>query len=286
MKKLNKILAAISTAALTFCVWGTQTQAKVVYNKQYLPTHIEADNEEEFFRDLTLVLHHIELRLVVAGETPHIIHELFLKKQGLTKETENSLPSSDYTNKQYNYALKPGPIHINIAEGYLYSLLLKSKINNLEIKNVYQLRLDVPQFIDTEGIGEIIFSLPANENVYYTPNLRWHLWVSWKKERPLHPGITTFRESITNPVQFLNSFESIGMWIYNTSREEITSYEYSQADLSEHADTIIQKLISIAGLTTENEEMEYEFSRPTNSITDYNEFAKAKNKNRNISELS
>ena len=64
MKKLNKILAAISTAALTFCVWGTQTQAKVENNEKGVPTHINAKTEEEFFGDLQKVLDHIKSSLV------------------------------------------------------------------------------------------------------------------------------------------------------------------------------------------------------------------------------
>ena len=87
MKKLNKILAAISTAALTFCVWGTQTQAKVETNEKDIPTHINAETKEEFFGDLQKVLDDIESRLVVAREETAKIYKSFLNTSGLTDDT-------------------------------------------------------------------------------------------------------------------------------------------------------------------------------------------------------
>ena len=286
MKKINKILAAISTAALTFCVWGTQTQAKVVTNENGVPTHIEADNKEEFFSDLQQVLNHIESRLVVEGYEPQKIHELFLEENELTKATENSISFSEYAYKQYNYALTPIKIHIGIAEGYLYSLLLKSKINNLEIKNVYQLRFEGPRFVYGRGTGEIIFSLPAPETVYYTPSLRWHVWPDSVEKTKLHPKLTTFRESIENPVEFKNPHARTDVWIKETqslptTHPIITCFVYSQAELLGHADTIIPKLISIAGIRIEDEKLGLAFRNHSNLITDYDEFVKKYNETKN-----
>lgn len=286
MKKLNKILAAIFTAALTFCVWGKQTQAKVITNENGVPTHIEADTKNEFFGDLQLVLNYIKLHLVVAGDEPQKIHESFLEKHGLTKATENSILFSKYTNKQYKYALTSKNIHIGIAEGYLYSLLLKSKINDLEIKNVYRLRFNGLRFAFEHGAGEIIFSLPATEKVYYTPNLRWYLWPDWAQKTTLYPGVTAFSKSIKNPIEFQNPNAIINVWIdaiqsFPTSNTKITYFKYSKAELLEHAETIIPKLISIAGINIEDEELGLAFKSHSNTITDYKKFVEKYNETKN-----
>ena len=173
MKKLNKILAAISTAVLTFCVWGTQTQAKVVTNENGVPTHIEADTKNEFFGDLNLILTHIESRLVVEEKEVDQIDKLFLDKAGLTKNNKDSIPHSEYAQKEYNYALTPKNIHIRIAEGYLYSLLLNSKINNSQ-PAVYNLRVRVEGY--TGVSDDIVFQLPSSPENYFICNLRWWMW--------------------------------------------------------------------------------------------------------------
>ena len=55
-------------------------------------------------------------------------------------------------------------------------------------------------------------------------------------------------------------------------KTEATGIQYQQDDLSEHADTIIPKLISIAGIHIEDEELALAFGDHSNFTTDYKKF--------------
>ena len=277
MKKLNKILVAISTVALTFCVWGTQTQAIVVTNEEDVPTHINAKTNKEFFGDLQQVLNHIKSRLVVEGKELDQIEKLFLKENKLTKTTANSIPFSEYVNKQYNYALTPIKIHIGIATGYLYNLLLKSTISTQLIQNVYRLMIKHSQARN----GEIIFQLPHEKNVYYTPCSRWFLWPDWMKENQLTPTPMTVRESFEKGPEFVDpeSYIYLNVKAPNSKPDEIiTTFLYHKTDLLNHADTIISKLISTAGINIEDEKLGLAFKSHSNTITDYKKFVEEYNK--------
>ena len=277
MKKLNKILAAISTAALTFCVWGTQTQAIVVTNEEDVPTHINAKTNKEFFGDLQQVLNHIKSRLVVEGKELDQIEKLFLKENKLTKTTANSIPFSEYVNKQYNYALTPIKIHIGIATGYLYNLLLKSTISTHLMSNVYRLNVELNSSIT----DEIVFQLPREENVYYTPCLRWFLCPDWIKIKKLKPTPMPVRESFEKGPEFADSKSYIFLDVTDPNPkpgQTITTFLYHKTDLLNHDTTIIPKLISIAGINIEDEELGLAFKSHSNTITDYYEFVKKYNK--------
>lgn len=243
MKKLNKILAAISTAALTFCVLGTQTQAKVITNKQGVPTHIEADTNNEFFGDLQQVLNHIESRLVVEEKEVDQIDKLFLDKAGLTKNNKDSIPHSEYAQKEYNYALTPKKIHIRIAEGYLYSLLLNSKINNSQ-PAVYILRVKVGGY--TGISSDIVFQLPSNPENYCICNLRWWNCPNdlFKSKRP--PVPMSVEDAFREGPEFQEHGLTATLWIPNPKlsvHQLAKSITATKLKLTERGSEIIHNLI-------------------------------------------
>ena len=281
MKKLNKILAAISTAALTFCVWGTQTQAKVVTNENDVPTHIEAKNKDEFFRDLQQVLNYIESQLAIEGDEPLEIRESFIKENGLTDQaSKTDINYYKYAEHQYKYASKQQKITINIATGYLYNLFLNSTIGNQKIQNVYLLSVELKNIGNTV---ETVFQLPCEENVvYYTPCLRWFLWANWMRKNELTPTPMTVRESFEKGPEVAVPIPSYIHLCVNDPNAEpgriITTFSYLKTELTKNIGTIIPKLISIAGIRIEDEELGLAFKSHSNTITDYKKFVEAYNK--------
>ena len=234
---------AISTVALTFCVWGTQTQAIVVKSGNDIPTYIVADTEEEFFGDLQQVLNHIESRLVVEEKEEDQIDKLFLDKAGLTKDTESSIPLSESAQEQYNYALTPNNIHIRIAEGYLYSLLLNSKINNRQ-PAVYTLRVKVKGY--TGVSSDIVFQLPSNPGNYCICNLRWWNWPNDLFKNKRTPVPMTVEDAFREGPEFQEDGLTATLWIPYPQfgvHQVVIPTTATKLDLTERGSEIIRNLI-------------------------------------------
>ena len=243
MKKLNKILAAISTAALIFCVWGTQTQAEVITNENGVPILINAKTNEEFFRDLQQVLNHIESRLVVGGKEVDQIDELFLDKAGLTKNAKDSMPHSEYANEQYIYALNPQRINIDILKGYLYILLLNSKITNHQ-PAVYTLKVEVEGY--TGVSSDIVFQLPSSPENYFICNLRWWMWPNGLFENKKKPVPMTVEDAFREGPEFQEEGLTATLWVLNPKfggHQIVRINTVNKLDLTERGSEIIKRLI-------------------------------------------
>ena len=281
MKKLNKILAAISTAALTFCVWGTQTQAEVVTNEQGVPILINAKTNKEFFEDLQQVLNHIKSRLVTDTTNTNLIRTSFLRKYSLDEKIKNGITPSEYYRYQFDdLASHSGNTTVNIALGYLYELLRQSSVNTKQIDNIWRLNLELRHLGIDQPVGELVFTLPEDRDQYYTPNLRWYLCQQWSTENNLSPRPTTFIDSLLTSPECVNMVKT-DMYIDCPDvpyGKTITCARYYRHELLIGHTRILQNLISIAGKHIEDAELSTAFTSHYNLITDYNEFVKQYNK--------